>query len=188
MTDAEELAYYRQINQKAMSSPKAREILFALRKEVFPDAPIPEHDIPTQLKTEMDAELKRRDEEFEKYKHEQENKEWVADFKARREAATQRYRLTEADVKAVDAMVEDKDKNWPSWELAAEHYAAISEPIKPGGLGLLGLSQTKGALEQRKEFNDRYRKLFHKTGSKGREVLSEALDEVRSGEYLNKMR
>jgi len=186
MTDSEELAYYRDINNRAQSDPEARSLLLALRKKLYPNSSIPEHDIPQKLKSELEAELKRRDEEFEQYKTQQTNKETLAEYTKRKEAAQAKYRFTDEDVGKIEKMIEEEQ--WPTLELAAQYYSKMTEPIAPGGLGLLGLSQTKGALEQRKEFNDRYRKIFRKSGSRGREVLGEALDKVKSGEYLNEIR
>ena len=186
MSDAEELAYYRDINQKALADPEARGLLLALRKKIYPNTSIPEYDIPEKLKTELETELKKRDEELERYKTEQANKEFAADYERRKSALSGQYRFSEDDLKKVEALV--VEEHFPTLETAARYYSEISEPIKPGGLGLLGLSQSKGSLEVRKEFNDRYRKLFKRAGSKGREVLSEAMDKVKSGEYLNEIR
>ena len=187
MTDNQELEYYRDLNAKALGNPKARELLFQLRKTIYPDAALPEVDIPTKLRTEMGAELAKRDSEIAAFKKEQAEKEFIAEYNRRKEALKgPPYYLDDKDIPLIEKSIEEK--GFPSLELAADYYTKVTEPIKPSGLGMLGLSQTKGALEERKDFNQRYQGIFKKRSSKGREVLSEALEKVRSGEYLNEMR
>lgn len=187
MTEAEELRYYRELNSRALSTPETREMLFQLRKKLYPDQPIPEVDVPNKLRSEMETELKKRDSEMAAFKKEQAEKEFYADYNRRKEALKgPPYYLDEADLPLVEKLI--TEEQFPSLELAAKHYRAVTEPIKPSSLGMLGLSQTKGALEQRKDFNSRYQGIFRKKASRGREVLSEALDKVKSGEYLNEMR
>lgn len=187
MTESEELRYYRDINAKALANPETRDMLFQLRKKLYPDQAIPEVDVPAKLRSEMETELKKRDAEIAQFKKEQAEKEFIADYNRRKEALKgPPYYLSDSDLPLVEKLIEEEQ--FPSLEVAAKHYSAVTESIKPSSLGMLGLSQTKGSLEQRKDFNSRYQGIFKKRASRGREVLSEALDKVRSGEYLNEMR
>ena len=187
MTESEELQFYRQLNAKALADPKARELLFQLRKTINPEASFPEVDIPTKLRSEMETELKKRDSEIAAFKKEAAEKEFIADYNRRKEALKGApYYLDDKDIPLVEKSIEEK--GFPSLELAADYYTKVTEPIKPSGLGMLGLSQTRGSLEERKDFNSRYQGIFKKRSNKGREVLSQALEKVRSGEYLNEMR
>lgn len=185
MTEAEELQYYRRLNAQALGNKETRETYLRLRKALNPEIPIPEIDEPEKLRAEIEAKFATRDEAEAKFRKEQADKEFIAEYNRRKESLKgPPYYLRDTDLPAVEKLIEER--GFPSLELAADYYRNVSEPIKPSGLGIMGLSQSKGSLDQRKEFNARYQKIFKPRSAKYKETFDNAWKDIESGDYLNK--
>jgi hypothetical protein len=108
-------------------NPELREQWQALVKKANPNLSIPEFDAKTALRGEIKTEREAR-EALERKLMEREARDNV---KERRASIKAKFKLTDADVEKVEALIlEHKDENW-SHDTAATVYAASRESATP---------------------------------------------------------
>lgn len=129
---------------KLAGNPKTRKGFLSLIKETMPNVPIPEID----TRSEWEEELRKRDEEFQKFRAEQERKEMERALAEERNRVKARYRLDDDDLKRVEQiMAERKVLNYDD---AAKLYDLERQPSVPtyeSSVGIAELPKYEGLME-----------------------------------------
>lgn len=187
MSSAEqELQQYRTIAAR-FNDPKLKGKYLALYKEAFPDAAVPEIDIPSRLEKDFGDKLEQRDKELAELKERLYKKELDDNFEKRRnQLSGAPWFLADDDLKQVDELVEKK--GFPSFELAADYYRATTQPLRPSALGLSGFTPSKNRLQELAEFNNKFAGVFKKKKNDFKAVFDDAYNKAFvTGEYQNEM-
>jgi len=123
----EEISALAELSAQLSANPKTRQGFLQLSKLANPDAAIPEVDIPAQLKSMMDAGLKRVEEAEKKVR----DMELERSVTAKREAllSQDKFGLSKSDIPAIEKLM--VDKHIPDHETAAEFYAMQRKAAEP---------------------------------------------------------
>ena len=184
MDPEEELRRYRNIEAGLTKDPEIRKEWQRVLKKAFPNANTPELDFESEVNKRLKAELEERDKKITALEEARLRSELENKYQGQRSKLSgPPYNFDEEDIAEVEKLI--KDKEFPSYELAAEYYKALNAPAKPSGLGLGGRTNTKTFKTQRKEFNDRFKGVFKRPGqSQWQATFDDAYEKVRTGEYL----
>lgn len=112
---------------------KTRKQFLGLVKTAKPETPIPELD----AQEAFHAELAKRDEAFEKFKREQEEKEYRAALEAKKSTARDKYGLDDEAMKKIDEMIAKKELP-ADYEWAARLYKDQAQAAEPTSYGSSG--------------------------------------------------
>lgn len=186
MTNAEEqeFAALREMRKALNKDPEIRKEFQRVLKKAIPEAITPDLDAEEKLNTRLQKELEERDKKIQALEEARLKSELTSQYTSQRNKLTEPpYSFDEEDIAEVEKLI--KDKEFPSYELAAEYYKAINAPVKPSGIGIGGTSRSKSMRQERREFNDRFKGVFKKPGSGNwQKTFDDAYEKVRTGQYL----
>lgn len=168
---------------KMMQNPKARRKVLEARKEVEPEAVIPELDAARPVESAV-AEVSAK---FDKFVEAQEKRDAEREAEAKRRAFQDEWNekreglrasgYTDAGITAIEKLAEEK--GIPDLEVAAAYFDRLNPPAMPvqsSGLGMFGIG------EPQKDDSGLVKKLMDSKGEDEgalRELIGEALTEVR---------
>lgn len=184
MTEAEELASLREMRKALTKDPEIRKEFQKVLKKAIPTIPTPDLDADESLNTRLQKELEERDKKITALEDARLKAELTDRYTQQRSKLSgPPYNFDDEDIAEVEKLI--KEKEFPSYELAAEYYKALNATAKPSGLGLGGTTRSKSVREQRKAFNDRYKGVFKRPGSsQWQQTFDDAYEKVRTGQYL----
>lgn len=184
MTDEEELRNLRHMRTQLTKDPEIRKKFQRVLKEAIPEAVTPDLDADEMLNNRFIAEKKALEDRIAKMEEQQLKAELSGKYNAQRAALSgPPYNFDEEDIAEVEKLI--KEKEFPSYDLAAEYYKAMNAPAKPSGIGIGGTSRSKSMRQTRKDFNDKFKGVFKRPGqSNWQSTFDDAYAKVRSGEYL----
>lgn len=184
MDPEEELKQYRAWHQAMTKDPEIRKEFQRVLKKAVPSAATPDLDNEEKLNSKLEAELKQRDEKIAALEEARLRADLNDRYTSQRgKLSGPPYNFDDEDIAEVEKLI--KEKEFPSYELAAQYYQATQAPLKPSGLGIGGVSRSKSMREERKSFNDRFKGVFKRPGqSNWQKTFDDAYDKVRSGAYL----
>lgn len=184
MTDQEELEQLRAMRRSLTKDPEIRKEFQRVLKKAIPTAITPDLDQEEAL----NARLSKEKEDLEKRLAHLEEEKLRADLEHKYNGqksmlSSPPYNFDEEDIAEVEKLI--KEKEFPSYQLAAEYYQALNATAKPSGLGLGGTQRSRSVREQRKAFNDRYKGVFKRPGQGNwQSTFDDAYEKVRTGQYL----
>jgi hypothetical protein len=184
MTDAEELAQLREMRRALTKDPEIRKKFQRVIKEAIPSAPTPDLDQEEALNKRLSDERKELQDRIEKLESERLKAELESRYNGERSRlAGPPYNFDEEDIAEVEKLI--KDKEFPSYALAADYYKATTTPSRPSGLGIGGSQRSKSIRQSRKEFNDKFKGVFKgNKNSSYQSTFDDAYAKVMSGDYL----
>jgi len=184
MTDEEELRQLRHMRMQLTKDPEIRKEFQKVLKKAIPEAVTPDLDADEMLNARFLNEKKALEERIAKMEEQQLKAELTGKYNAQKAALSgPPWNFDEEDIAEVEKLI--KEKEFPSYDLAAQYYQALNAPSKPSGIGIGGASRSKSMKATRREFNDRFKGVFKRPGqSKWQSTFDDAYAKVRSGEYL----
>lgn len=184
MDPEEELKQYRAWHAAMTKDPEIRKEFQRVLKKAVPTAQTPDLDQDERVNSRLEAELKARDEKIAALEEARLRSELNEKYNGQKiKLSGPPYNFDDEDIAEVEKLI--KEKEFPSYELAAQYYQATQSPLKPSGLGIGGTSRSKTLREERKAFNDRFKGVFKRPGqSQWQKTFDDAYDKVRSGAYL----
>jgi hypothetical protein len=124
---ARELESSHNVLQTLSTNPKTRETIQRALKTLKPDLVIPEIDAKDSLRGEIQTEREAR-QTLERSIQERDIRERL---EKQRAAIQKQYKLTEADLPGVEALMIDKDNPIPTYDAAARVYLASRQSATP---------------------------------------------------------
>jgi hypothetical protein len=184
MTDAEELEQLRQMRRSLTKDPEIRKEFQRVLKKAIPTALTPDLDQDESLTTRLQKELEARDAKIQALEEARLRNDLSKQYQDQKDKlAGPPYNFDPDDIAEVEKLI--KEKEFPSYEVAAQYYQALNGTAKPSGLGLGGTTRSKSVREHRKAFNDRYKGVFKRPGSgTWQATFDDAYEKVRTGQYL----
>lgn len=184
MTDEEELKQLRHMRVQLTKDPEIRKEFQKVLKKAIPEAVTPDLDADEMMNARFSNEKKALEERIAKMEEQQLKAELNGKYNAQKAALSgPPWNFDEEDIAEVEKLI--KEKEFPSYDLAAEYYKAMNAPAKPSGIGIGGTSRSKSMRQTRKDFNDKFKGVFKRPGqSNWQNTFDDAYAKVRSGEYL----
>ena len=184
MTDAEELQQLREMRRSLTKDPEIRKEFQRVLKKAIPTAITPDLDQEQALNARLSKEKEELQGRIEKLEQDRLRAELESKYNGERSRlAGPPYNFDEEDIAEVEKLI--KEKEFPSYSLAADYYKATTTPSRPSGLGIGGSQRSKSIRQSRKEFNDKFRGVFKgNKNSSYQSTFDDAYAKVMSGDYL----
>lgn len=184
MDPDEKLKQYEAWHAGLTKDPEIRKEFQKVLKKAFPQAQTPDLDADEKLDSRLAAEKKALEERIARMEEQQLKAELTSKYNSQKAALSgPPYNFDDEDISEVEKLI--KEKEFPSYELAAEYYKALHATSKPSGIGIGGVSRSKSMRQTRKEFNDRFKGVFKRPGnSNWQNTFDDAYAKVKDGSYL----
>ena len=174
----------RELRRDLTKDPEIRKKFQRVLKEARPTAVTPDIDQEDALNSRLSKEKTELEARINKLEEEKLRSDLDQKYSSQKAMLSNPpYNFDEEDIAEVEKLI--KDKEFPSYQVAADYYKAMNSTARPSGLGIGGTTRSKSVREQRKAFNDRYKGLFKRPGNGTfQATFDDAYEKVRTGQYL----
>jgi hypothetical protein len=184
MTPEERLEYYDRLTADIQKDPEMALELDRLIRKVRPQSVSPRLDLVNRFETNLKKELEDRDKKLAELEESQKRKEHLDRLeKERNQLRKAPYNFDDEDIAEVEKLI--TEKQFPSYETAAQYLRATQATVTPSGSGARDYKRKKPAEDLREKIKDPFKKLFPRKAPRFQEEFDKAYQEALSGEYLN---